>query len=592
MYKAYINIVLICLAFLIANTVIAQSSPDIEFTSGQLTEISERYAGSINNWPIVRSLADFNYSTNRYYLGLEEVMILYEFRESYDKLDVSRQKFSRLSTEGGQIFAPQEMQNLDLLFTSYRRYVNDADIDRAKMIAEQIVNEVEEVSRLIDERRIVEVEARLEDKTGRVDRRRGLLNDWLMATIGDLFYRSDGIRTGRYSQAQLLFVDGSDIVLYENTTAVIHQARVDKLTDRSNVEIELSDGSLLTRLTPSARNDSQYRVNAGTSTSNIRSSSFWVESVSDERVTLSNFDGEVLVGAEQVQILLGQNEGTIVERGRAPMEPIPLLPAPELNTNTYDIIHYTDHLEISWESVSGTSFYEIDMAPVSTFDAGLQIFRTEQTMYHLENISEGTNYVQVRAYDNNGLRGVNSRTLRILHIVSDMPPPVILDSMNQPIVFSFESQYLLTGTTEPGVQLYIDGKVIPVDEDGRFETTIDIVDQYDVYLQAVNSAGISREITQTIRFVDPEKLFQLQWSVPTDGIQVRQAPRILISGEAYQFMNVEIISGEHTYNQPVGSSGRWAREVNTENADQILIRFTDKGSGETISEKTFELIED
>lgn len=580
---------LVYLVFFIANTVNAQNGPEIEFTSGQLTEISERYAGSINNWPIVRSLADFNYSTNRYYLGLEEVMILSEFRESYHKLDDSRQIFSRLSTEGGQIFAPEEMQNLDFLFTSYRRYVNDADIDAAKMMAEQIVNSVEEVSRLIDERRIVEVEAKLEDKTGRVDRRIGLLNDWLMATIGDLFNRSDGIRTGRHSQAQLLFVDGSDIVLYENTTAIIHQARVDKLTDRSDVEIELSDGSLLTRLTPRARNDSQYRLNAGTSTSDIRSSSFWVESISDERVTLSNFDGEVLVGAEQIQISLGQNEGTLVVRGRAPMEPIPLLPAPELNTNTYDIIHYTDHIEITWESVSGVSFYEIEMAPVSTFDAGLQIFRTEQPIIHLENIPEGTSFVQVRAYDNNGLRGVSSRTLRILHIVSDMPPPIILDTKNQPIVFSFESQYLLTGITEPGVRLYIVGTVIPVDEDGRFETTIDIADQYDVNLRAVNSAGVSREITQTILFVDPEKLFQLQWSVPTDGFQVRKAPRILISGEAYPFMNVEIISGEHSYKHPVGSSGKWAREINAEKADEIVIRFTDKSSGEIISENIYEL---
>lgn len=385
-------------------------------------------------------------------------------------------------------------------------------------------------------------------------------------------------------------MDGSDVILYENTTAVIHQSRVDKLTNRSEVEIELSDGSLLTRLTSIALNDSDYRLNAGTSTSEIRSSNFWVETDDEKRVTFSNYDGEVLVGAEQMQISLLENEGTIVVRGREPVTPIRLLPAPELITNTTDILLYTDQLLVAWQTVTGARFYETNLSEVSTFDAGLQVIRTEEPEINLQDIPEGISYVQVRAYDENGLRGNSSRTLRVFHIVSDTPPPVILDTKNQPVVFSFESRYILSGTTEPGVRIQIDGQLIQIDENGRFEATISIEDEKVVKVLAENSAGLTREITQMIRYVDPDKLFNLQWSVQTMENQVYGAPAILISGQAHHFMNVEILVGNNRYHLPVGSSGRWAREIRTEQANKIFIRFTDKSSGETVAEKTFNII--
>lgn len=590
MPKIHCLLTLLVLFFLSVDAMVAQNSDDLDFGSNQLSEISEIYAGSANNWPIVRKLANFNYSTNRFYLGPEEVAKLEEFLESWKKLDNSRQIFSGLSTEGGQIFAPQELSHLDSLFTLYRSLINDADMEEAITLAERIVFRVEEVSRLVEERRIEDVEAKLEEKTGQVDRRRGLLSEWINSVIGDLYYRSDGIRTGTDSQAQLLFIDGSDVVLYENTTAVINQSRVDKLTNRSEVEIELSGGSLLTRLTAIALNDSQYRLNAGTSTSEIRSNNFWVESLDEERVTLSNYDGEVLVGAEQMQVSLLENEGTIVLRGREPVAPIRLLPAPELNIDSSDILLYTDNLRISWSPVSGASFYETVLSAATTFDAGLRVTRNEENELNLESIPEGISYIQVRAFDENGLRGNSSRTLRVFHIVSDMPPPVILDTKNQTVVFSFEPLYILSGTTEPGVNLRIDGQPIPVDENGRFEATISIEDEKAVQVVAENSAGISREITQIIRYVDADQLFDLQWSVRVNGNQVYRAPRILISGRAHHFMNVEILVGDHRYHLPVGSSGRWAREIQTEQSNEIFIRFTDKNSGETVAEKTFNII--
>ncbi len=590
MLKNHFQFNLIFILFFSVDTMIAQVSEELEFASGQLSEISDLYAGSTNNWPIVRSLADFNYATNRYFLGSKEVGMLNTFKRSWEKLDNSRQAFSRLTAEGGQIFAPQELHHIDSLFTTYRYYINDADIGNAVELADRIVTRVDEVTQLVEERRIADVEAKLDQKSGRVDHKRGLLGDWMESFVGDFYFRSDGIRTGIDSQAQLLFVDGSDVVLYENTTALIHQSRVDKLTNRSDVEIELSDGSLLTRLSSNSLNDSRFLLNAGNSTSEIRSSNFWVETTNEDRVTLSNFNGVVIVGAEQTQVSLLENEGTFVVRGREPVAPIRLLPAPELNVNTTDLIHYMNDLQMSWQPVAGAHFYEADLSRVPTFDSGLQTLRTEELQITFQHIPEGISYLQVRAYDENGLRGVNSRTIRILRIVSDVPPPIILDTKNQPVVFSYEPQYLLTGITESGAILHIDGDRVPVDSNGRFEKIVSVVDEKEVDIKATNSAGISRNITQTIRYVDLDEIFNLQWSVLTAGNEVRRAPRILISGQAYQFLNVQIQAGENRYDLPVGASGRWAREINAEEANEIIIRFKDRTGGEILTEKTFKIV--
>lgn len=574
--------------FCFAFSSVAWAQSEFEFASAQLSDISKEYAGSTNNWPIVRSLADFDYATNRFFLGSEEVQRLSEFLESWKRLEESRSVFSSLSSQGGQVFAGPELAQLDSLFTLHRSHVNDANIEDAIALTDVIVNRVEEVQQLVEDRRVADVEAKLESKTGEVNKRRGLLSEWLEAAVGELFNRSDGIRTGRESQAQLVFVDGSDVVLHENTTAIIRKSRVDQLNNRSEVEIELSSGGLLTRLTPSAQNDSEYILNAGTSTSEIRSGNFWAESDSDQRITLSNYDGQVTVGSSQSQVVIRENEGTIVVRGREPVAPIRLLPPPEMHVFTTDTVIYRNSIELSWEPITGANYYETDISQQRRFDSGVRTLRTTDTEIAVSNIPEGVSYLQVRGYDDNGLRGNNSRTLRILYIESSVPPPVILDTRNTPIAYAFERSYKISGTTEPGIRLTIDGERVSINEHGRFEHVLEIDDEKEVEIIAINNAGISREINQTVRFVDPEKLFDLQWSVPVTGNQVRKAPRILVSGEAHEFITVVISVGDQEYKVPVGSSRRWARQISTEGATNILIQFTDKNTGDIIADKTFE----
>lgn len=447
-----------------------------------------------------------------------------------------------------------------------------------------------DVEAMIEVRRKADVEAKLEQKTGIVDRRKGLISEWTSATVGELFQRSDGVRTGQESQAQLVFLDGSDVVLYENTTAIIRQSQVDKLTNRSEVEIELSSGGVLTRLSAAARNQSDYTVNAGSSSSNIRSNSFWAETQSDDRVVLSNFDGEVMVSALNSQVTLQENEGTIVVRGREPSAPVQLLQAPYLGWEQPDSVIYRDSIVLRWGRVDNAAFYEIDLAPNRTFDAGLRTHRTESTQTNLTNIPNGVSYIQVRAFDSNGLRGNNTNPLRLLRISSTEPPPIILDARDQQVIYTFDANYELTGTTQPGSRLTVNGNSVRVDQNGRFAAPLTIESESEVTIVSVDPTGNRRTVHQTIRHVNIDALYSLRWSVPATNEGLRRAPQILVSGNAFDFMTVRIQSGSANLRVPVGSSGQWSRQFSPGNASEVTITFTDRQTGETIAERSFPFI--
>lgn len=566
-----------------------ETTPAIEFPASALSEIAARYAGASQNWPVISSLSDYDSRTNRFTLPSARLPELERFRASWEQLEEHRATFSRLILEGGRVFASDELVVIDSLLAAHRRLVSDADITGSIRTAEAIGSRVRTVEQLIESRRKAEIEARLEQRMGQVDRRQGLLAQWNPAEVGELFARQDGIRTGAESLAQLVFIDGSDVVLYENTTAVIRQSQVDRLTNRSEVEIELSGGGLLTRLSAAARNQSEYTLNAGAASSNIRSNNFFAEAETEDRVTMSNFDGEVIVRAEAGQVTLQENEGTVVVRGREPSAPIRLLMAPDLGWSQPDSVIFNDHVIMRWGQVTGAEFYEVDIAASRTFDSGLRTLRTRDTEARLNDIPTGVSYVQIRAFDSNGLRGNNTRPYRLLRISTDAPPPIILDMRDRPVLYSLEQGYTLTGTTQPGVRLTMNDSLIPVDVDGRFAVPIRVEDRFTAQLVATDAAGNTRSLTQVIQYINPDALFNIRWSVPVSDNRVQRAPRILLSGTAFSFMQVDIRAGEETWRMPVGANQNWSRQIHPGTASSLTVRFTDRTTGDLIAERTYEL---
>ena len=122
---------------------------------------------------------------------------------------------------------------------------------------------------------MIEVQAKLDQKKGNVDKKVGLLGSWEQAEIGELFKESDGLKTGTDSYATLSFADGTNLIVDPNTTAVIRKSRVDRLSETSNAEINLEEGGLLAKLSSLAASNSTYILNAGNSQTTLKTTNFY-----------------------------------------------------------------------------------------------------------------------------------------------------------------------------------------------------------------------------------------------------------------------------------------------------------------------------
>lgn len=571
---------------------LSSNSDEVRFPAGELSRIAAEYAGGQQNWPVVSRLAVYSSQENAFTLDAAAVLRLSEFKTGWEQVQQARQRFSNLVAEGGRVFAPESVNSLDDMFIRYRELITEAAIEKSIEMAGTITEKLTTLESEIRQMRNQETEARLAHKVGEVDRRPGLIASWQTADIGALFQRSDGIRTGAASEARLVFLDGSDVFVSEETIATIRESNLDRLTNRSEVEIELSSGSLLTRLSASGQNQSNYRLNTGNTVSSVRSNNFWTENREGEQVSMSNFDGQVTVEAGNAEVELMENQGTIVRRGQQPLAPIELLPAPELRLDASGSVIYDELFELQWTAVEGAAFYEVSVSPHRSMDRDITSFSIEDTRSTVPELTPGEYYVQVRAYDENGLRGRSSQPQQLLRIEDTIPPALLLDAPDEELR-TFSPNYVFTGTTEPGARLTVNGREVPTDPAGRFEAEVELeksgrTKEYE--LRASDRAGNVRSVTRHVRYIDENELFQLRWSTRPRDEGIQRARQMLVSGQAYSFMNVQLNVSDQLIELRVGTNGSWAIQFEPGDASQIELYFVDRDTGQRVANQTYELV--
>jgi len=306
-----------------------------------------------------------------------------------------------------------------------------------------------------------------------------VLGSWQQAQIGDLFAESDGVRTGTNSTASLAFIDGSQIVISQNTTAVVRTSRIDKLERTAQANITLIKGSLLSQLSQQAQESGSFKLSAGKAEAIIRSSKFWASVNEVSATRIANYEGTMEVKAGKMAVTLKKNQGTVVLKGKEPMPPVELLPAPRLQWNALDTVIFRSELLLRWNPVANTTKYQIEVSSERNFSENVQTYSTSATSFLLKNLPNETRFVRLQAFDQLGLRGADSPTYRILRS-SDTEPPFIFvqdfpiqkgDTLTRYITLS---QLDIQGETEPNATLLKDGAPIEVAPNGTFQFSVSL----------------------------------------------------------------------------------------------------------------------
>lgn len=562
----------------------------IVFKPPDLSRLSQELAGSESNWPILFQTAEYNSSENEFVLDAGSRAAINRFLEHWNQLEENRNRYSELIKSGAGVFASKEVERADSVYQAFRYHVEAGSIEGAIRFISQYEEVVDEVEESLNSNRVVDVEARLSEKQGTVEYRHGLIGQWLAAHVGKLFKEADGVRTSGESTGKVTFLDGSEVQLSNNTTAIIRGSRLDRLTNISSVQINISEGGLLTRLSIDGIERSNYEISAGTATMSVKSSNFWAEKTDEDRVVMANYTGTTSVTAENEVIDLGRNQGTVVVRGRVPVQPVQLLASPRLRWEASDSVIIQDRLTLQWNEIDGARIYEIDLSDSPSFDGWVRSVRSETNQSTITDIPVGISHVRIRAYDENDLRGPDSPSYRILRSSGILPPYLFLVDGDPAYLYTSEQEYTLTGITEPGSVLEINGEPVTVSPSGNFQTTVEMnPGRNPVNFRATNESGNVTHQERNIIRISEDHLFDLTWSSYVREDRVQHAEDILITGRAYPPLEVVARSGEKEMVVPCGINGNWALNIQPDRDTLVIIALRYRDTKEIIGERTYRI---
>ena len=432
-------------------SVLAQKA-DMRFSAASLYTTAVKLTGDSTCWPIIVSLSERDTATNGFILNSHAQIQMKEFALVHKNVKQARLNLSQHIKSGAKVFASEELDSATVLIKNYDGKILKGNISGAQQLGQNITEIVRVIGKLIAERRTEAVDAKLAQKTGIVDKRKGLLGSWQTAFINDLFASYDGVKTGEASLAQLFFIDGVDVTVDPNTTVVIRESHMDKLDQTVKRDLALMNGSILTKLSAKAKETNKFAFHAGTSESTIKSGKFWASTIQDKKAKLSNYDGTIDLTASNVKITLQQNQGTVVEKGKAPLPPINLLAAPQLNWEQLDTVIYSEKMTLQWTKIKNAVSYQVETCPSRNFDHNITMVSVKTPLYQLTGIPLASVYIRITAIDSYGLRGVDSPIYRIIRAKDTQPPPIQIDGWEIDRKYTANNTMTITGKTKAGSQ--------------------------------------------------------------------------------------------------------------------------------------------
>jgi hypothetical protein len=567
----------------------AQQS-NVTFQSKDLQLISQRYTGSTANWPLVIEVATHNISENSFTLEAADVLQLQNFATFSMLVNEQKTRISQLINNGATVFATEQYAVVKDIINKHYAAVDEGQLEAAITHAQNLLDEVDLLETTLMENRVVDVQAQLSKRKGQVDKKAGLLGSWTDAFLGDLFKQADGIRTMIESYATLSFTDGSDIQINPNTVAVIRKSRIDKLNDASDTEITLEDGGLLAKLSSAGKQKSTFVLNAGPSRTELKTQNFYAEADGPEMAKLSNYDGEAIINSNNVTISIQKNEGTIVEEGKDPLQPVKLLPAPTLTWLSADTVINKENLFFSYLDIEGAVSYKVQYSSSPNFDQQLTEVTTSETTINIPNLPLGMTYVRVQATDQLGLRGPYSKTARIIRTTDNKPPPVFVDNMNDNIILTTQENLALEGVTEPDAILTINGNKASVFSSGRFSYPLsDLSGETELKLISKDPSGNQSETTLTVVRLTEDVLFDFnigrQSALTTTVVSEGSTT---FSATAYPGLKITITNQQQTRTIVTDKEGRWGTKISLIPGD-LTISFDDISTEQTFISKSFKV---
>lgn len=310
---------------------------------------------------------------------------------------------------------------------------------------------------------------------GRVEYRRSDRAEWEAARGRVMLRPGDYVKTGAGGSAEIMFTDGTLYTVRPDTLFLV-SARGRGQRGEQTIELQYGWINLNTAQTGS-------KVATPQAEAVIANDSEAVVAYDGERkeARFASYRGEVRVASSDGDVrslaplqAVAQSGGKLSEVQGLPAAPKLLEP----DDNSDFDVETQERLQLAWEEVAGSERYALQISRNRLFvDNVIDVQDRRATRATLGIAGEGSFVWRVAAVAEGGLRGPWSEvgrfrvaSFRTGRTAQDDEPPAL--EVHE--VQSYGSIFIVSGRTEPGSSVRVNGEPVTVEADGSFTKTIQL----------------------------------------------------------------------------------------------------------------------
>lgn len=436
-----------------------------------IREVAEKYLSDPDLWPEIlrssgiQSIADLH-------PGMEVRIPVNEISSANKALLEALGQIQKANAAGAQIFAPDEIGRAVDLHEQALVQRLARQWSATKDLAVASFTEAVTALQKAEAQRDQAAEALVSDRNGNVEGQRPEDLSWRDLTLRAILIEEEKVRTLSDSTAQITFRDASRLRLNANSNAIIKEMRFDPLHKTQEAKVSLVEGDFYALLNDD-KDRAKFTVDIPQVAATIDSGDFWVSNTRGGGAKFTNYDDKVVkVAANGDEVTLGKNEGTIVGKGAKPREAMAVLPAPEPLLPADNGPVYVTAPEISWAPIDGSAGYWLEVAADQRFDKIVaNAFGIDAPKEKVGPLAIGEYFWRVSALDQFGLPGARSLIRRFTVAPDDTPPFLTIDKPGDGVILR-QASVEISGESEPGATLTINGGAVAIGPDGKFDATV------------------------------------------------------------------------------------------------------------------------
>lgn len=229
------------------------------------------------------------------------------------------------------------------------------------------------------------------------------------------------LTTDAGSNLTLQFADGSRLLVQSDTTLTLDTISAYGDTGMVDAAMRLRRGRVEGKVIHDRGSATRFVIDTPSASTSVRGTRFRLASDAATRSLAEVLDGAITVRDGDREVTIEAGFGTVVVAGEAPISPLPLLPAPDLDGIPTAFDRFP--LSLSWTPPADgvVTGYRVQIAPSRRFERLLYDEVVDEPRATVTGLPDGELVLRVRALDPRGIEGHDA--MRTFTVSARPEPP-------------------------------------------------------------------------------------------------------------------------------------------------------------------------